>query len=90
MQDNQIEAAFSELQKNMPRAPAALVERMVRTVNAMERERTRRAELAERKPVLENARQNRIDPAARQRKAPERAKLQPRAPDRGQPPQPRM
>ena len=38
-----MDAAFEGLRQNMPRAPEELVERMVRTVNALEKERARRA-----------------------------------------------
>lgn len=42
MEEERMDAAFKELKNNMPRAPEALVERMVKTVQILGAEREKR------------------------------------------------
>lgn len=66
MQEDKLDAAFEVLGANTPRAPASLVERMVKTVNALERERARRAGTPEKAPEPRMARQNVREAAPKQ------------------------
>ena len=55
MDDERIEVVFKELKNNMPRAPEDLVQKMQRTVKALEAGRQMRAGGNDLKPVRERA-----------------------------------
>ena len=74
MQDDRIDAAFLGLKKNMPRAPEALVERMVRTVNALEAERTKRKGTG---MEMQAAKQKQRTMTQKQKKPPELGAMKP-------------
>lgn len=71
MQDSRIDAAFEVLRGNVPRAPTELVERMVKTVNAMERERARRAGTPGRDMLRQATAQKQNDMVPKKPQAPE-------------------
>ena len=70
MQEERIDAAFEVLRGSVPRAPTELVERMVKTVNAMERERARRAGVPEQGMTAQAAKVRQNDMAPKRPEAP--------------------
>ena len=71
MTEERLDSVFGVLRQNMPRAPGETVDRMIKTVNRLEIERSRRAEVNRDAPerMAKRSRQMEKTPA-REPKAP--------------------